>query len=176
MKTLRSMVDAQDPDDVMHLDAVTRVLTHEDFTPVCADFLTISELVAAAMRCGPPSNSPMDYLHWRLSLEGLSVSLLNSVWSHEPGLTFGEFRTACAALQEHASLAIDLYNCQPASLSSIARFLSHSPESGYLALELTSHLSTADAMRASCALVTSANAGSDSTVSANTVSDSKVSS
>lgn len=171
MKTLRSMVDAQDPDDVVHLDAVTRVLTHEDFTPVCADFLTISELVAAAMRCSPPSNSPMDYLHWRLSLEGLSVSLLNSVWSHEPGLTFGEFRTACAALEEYASLAIDLYNCQPASLSSIARFLTHSPESGHLALELALHLSTSDAMRAACALGTS-----DNTVSDNTVSDSKVSS
>ena len=181
MKTLRSMVDAQDSDDVVHLDAVTRVLTHEDFTPVCADFLTISELVAAAMRCSSPSNSPMDYLHWRLSLEGLSASLLSLAWSHEHGLTFGEFRTACAALQEHASLAIDLYNCQPVSLSSIARFLSRSPESGYLALELASHLSTADAMRASCALVTSANTVSDSTVSDSTVSynmvsDSKVAS
>ena len=181
MKTLRAMVDAQDPDDVVHLDAVTRVLTHENFSPPCAEFLTISELVAAAMRCSPPSNSPMDYLHWRLGLEGLSASLLSQAWSHEPGLTFGEFRTACTALEGHASLAIDLYNCQPVSLSSIARFLSRSPESGYLALELASHLSTADAMRASCALVTSANTVSDSTVSDSTVSynmvsDSKVAS
>ena len=152
MKTLRSMVDAQDPDDVVHLDAVTQVLTHENFSPPCADFLTVSELVAAAMRCSPPSNSPMDYLHWLLHLDGAPAELFRMSWSHEPGLTFGEFRAATTSLGIDVSEAVALYNHQPVALSSIAGFLAHSPESGQLAIELTSHLSTTDAMKAAAAL------------------------
>ena len=92
MHTLKSMVEAQDPDDVVHLDAVTQVLTHENFAPGCADFLTVSELVAAAMRCSPPSNSPLDYLQWRLGLDAHSAELLRMAWSHEPSLTLGSFK------------------------------------------------------------------------------------
>ena len=73
-------------------------------------------------------------------------------WSHEPGLTFGEFRAATTSLGIDVSEAVALYNHQPVALSSIAGFLAHSPESGQLAIELTSHLSTTDAIKAAAAL------------------------
>jgi hypothetical protein len=153
MRTLKSMVDAQDPDDVVHLDAVTRVLTHEDFTPACADFLTVSELVAAAMRCSPPSNSPLDYLQWRLALDANSAELLRMAWSHEPYLTFGELQVFCKSLTGQMTDAIALYKHQPATLSSIAEFLGPCPEAGKLAVELASCLPTIDAMQAATALI-----------------------